>query len=161
MSYRSAARCRTSPASSPRTMTWNLSPLRRLISAVSSPPVTLSNSAVANPGLLRTSNRALPASSETVKRSGHHVLDIAYRIDCRPLRQARLGEDRYTDDLDETDCPRHHDETRTGPHRLAEHSKIRMTRAHRRRIPRAGTEMDQSQDAIAALRTHRTPQAAE
>ena len=49
--------------------------------AISSPPATLSDSIVANPGLLRTSNRAVPASSEIVKRSGHQLPDIAYRTD--------------------------------------------------------------------------------
>src|SRR5258708_13216353 len=62
-------------------MTWNLPPLRRLIVAISSPPATLSDSTVANPGLLRTSNLAVPASSEIVKRSGHHPPDIAYPTD--------------------------------------------------------------------------------
>jgi hypothetical protein len=73
-------------------MTWNLPLLRRLMVAISSPPVTLSDSFVANPGLLRTSNCALPVSSEIVKRSGHHLLDIAYRTDWRPLCQAGSAE---------------------------------------------------------------------
>src|SRR5262245_38859915 len=62
-------------------MTWNLPPLRRLIVAISSPPAALSDSMVANPGLLRTSNRAVPASSEIVKRSGHHLPDNTYCTD--------------------------------------------------------------------------------
>jgi hypothetical protein len=58
-------------------MTWNLPPLRRLIEATFSPPAALSDSMVANPGLLRTSKHAIPASSEIVKRSGHQLPDIA------------------------------------------------------------------------------------
>src|SRR5260370_39332575 len=69
-------------------MTWTLPPLRRLIAAISSPPVTLSDRLAPNPGLLRTSNRARPASSEIVKRSGHHLVDIAYRTDCGPYLRA-------------------------------------------------------------------------
>jgi len=40
-----------------------------------SPPAAVRFVAV-KPGLLGTSNRAVPASSEIVKRSGHHLLDI-------------------------------------------------------------------------------------
>jgi hypothetical protein len=47
------------------------------MAATSSPPAVLSDIMVVNPGLLRTSNRAVPASSEIVKRSGHQLPDIA------------------------------------------------------------------------------------